>query len=470
VWRRRETYALVAGDCIAINIAWILYYMLRIQSGLFPLTRHDMGIAHQFIPMAVVYCGWFLMFSIYGLYRPWYQASHFDEFSTLFKSVTIGTLLIFIFTSILEPPEARQPVYYLIFFYWLLMIVCVEGMRAILRRVQRRLFDSGIGTRASIVVGTIDEAAELLTAIRRSRNIGLNILGFVSTDVIPTTGAPTIPYLGAAHDLRNIIEKNSVKEVLVALDSSQHRTLLDIIAQTIIANPNVRVKIMPDLYDVISGQARISQMHGVPLIDVSPRLMQPWEETTKRVIDIFVSLAILVVGFPIWLLISLLVVLTSAGPVFYKQHRIGKNGKEFQILKFRSMKNNAESAGPQWAQKNDPRVTKVGKFLRKSHLDEIPQLLNVLRGEMSLVGPRPERTFFAEQLEKEIPYYRRRLAVRPGITGWYQVQTDKYDETIDDVKQRVKYDFYYIENMSLRLDIKIIFSTAYVMLRGKGQA
>ena len=233
---------------------------------------------------------------------------------------------------------------------------------------------------------------------------------------------------------------------------------------------NARVKIKPDLYDVISGQAKISQMHGVPLIDVSPRLMQPWEETMKRLLDVIVSLMILIIGLPIWMIVSIIIIFSSPGPLFYKQQRIGKNGKVFQIIKYRSMIKDAEKSGPQWAKKNDPRVTWIGKFLRKSHLDEIPQLINVLRGEMSLVGPRPERPFFAEQLEKEIPSYRRRLAVRPGITGWYQVRTDKYDETLEDVKQRVKYDFYYIENMSLRLDLKIIFSTAYVILRGKGQA
>lgn len=471
MWRRRETYALIAGDCIAINLAWMLYYLLRVQSGLFALSRHDMmGFTYQITPMAAVYGYWFIVFMIYGLYRPWYQASHFDEFSTVFKAITAGTLILFALSTLLEPPESRQPIYYLMFFYWAFVVICVFSMRSALRMLQRRLFDAGIGTRPSIVIGTTDEAAELLKSIRESRNIGLNILGFVSCGIMPVNGELGVPYLGEAGQLGGIIEKFNVKEVVVALDSSQHQTLLDIISQMSIVNSNTRVKIKPDLYDVISGQARISQVHGVPLIDVSPRLMQPWEETMKRAIDIAVALLILIVGFPFWLILSFLIVMTSRGGLFYKQQRVGRDGKVFQIIKFRSMINDAEVAGPQWAQKNDPRVTPIGKILRRSHLDEIPQLINVLSGEMSLVGPRPERPFFANQLEKDIPYYRRRLLVRPGITGWYQVRTDKYDENIDDVKQRVKFDFYYIENMSLRLDLKIIFSTVYVMLRGKGQA
>jgi len=470
LFRRRETYALIAGDLLAINLAWVLYYLLRVQSGLFAYTRHDLTFPKMFAPMAVIYVYWLIVFLFYGLYRAWYQASHFDEFSTVVKAVTVGTLILFTASTLFDPPESRNAIMYLIFFYWAILIACVGTGRSTLRFLQRRLFESGIGARPSLIVGTVNEAAELLKAIRNSRNLGFKIYGFVASGAFPVNGELNVPVLGNTSELLKIIEKNNIKEVLVALDSSQHNVLIDIIAKAGLASTNTRVKIMPDLYDVISGQARISQVHGVPLIDVSPHLMQPWEEAMKRTIDIAVSLAILIIGLPLWLLTSFLIVVTSRGTVFYRQQRIGKNGKIFQIVKFRSMYKDAESAGPQWAQKNDPRVTPLGNFLRRTHLDEVPQLFNVLRGEMSLVGPRPERPFFVEQLEKEIPYYRRRLSVRPGITGWYQIKTDKYDENIEDVKQRVKYDFYYIENMSLRLDLKIIFSTAYVMLRGKGQA
>jgi lipopolysaccharide/colanic/teichoic acid biosynthesis glycosyltransferase len=177
---------------------------------------------------------------------------------------------------------------------------------------------------------------------------------------------------------------------------------------------------------------------------------------------------VLVIGLPVWLLIAALIRLESPGPVFYRQERLGRDAVRFNIIKFRSMSQDAEKAGPQWAGKRDPRVTRVGKVLRSLHLDEIPQMINVLDGHMSLIGPRPERPMFVEDLAKEIPLYMRRLRVRPGITGWAQVK-HKYDETIDDVRKKVQYDLFYIENMSLRMDFKIILSTFAHMMGGKGR-
>jgi exopolysaccharide biosynthesis polyprenyl glycosylphosphotransferase len=235
-------------------------------------------------------------------------------------------------------------------------------------------------------------------------------------------------------------------------------------------NVDVAVKIMPNMYDIVSGQARISSVHGVPLMDVRPGLLSPWEGVLKRSLDLVVALAILIVGLPLWALIAILIKLDSPGDVLYRQERVGRNGVPFSILKFRSMYADSErTSGPVWAEKNDPRVTRVGRLLRRSHLDEIPQFWNVLMGDMSLVGPRPERPFFVEKLTTEIPLYRRRLRVRPGITGWAQVK-HKYDESVEDVKAKVKYDLFYIENASWRFDLKILFHTLYVMLMRKGHS
>jgi exopolysaccharide biosynthesis polyprenyl glycosylphosphotransferase len=228
------------------------------------------------------------------------------------------------------------------------------------------------------------------------------------------------------------------------------------------------MKIVPDLYDIISGQARTNQIYGFPLIEIMPELMPPWERAVKRTIDIAFSLLVLVAGLPVWMLIALLIKLDSKGPVFYAQDRVGKDGSQFKMIKFRSMLHDAEKhSGPVWANKQDPRVTRTGKILRRLRLDEIPQFINVLDGDMSLVGPRPERQYFVEQFTKEIPLYSRRLKVRPGITGWAQVK-HKYDETIDDVRKKVEYDLFYIENMSLRMDFKILLNTISVVLLGKG--
>jgi exopolysaccharide biosynthesis polyprenyl glycosylphosphotransferase len=275
-----------------------------------------------------------------------------------------------------------------------------------------------------------------------------------------------IGILGTTRQLPDIIERRGIGEVLVGLDFTEHDQLLEIIRQC--NGYEVGIKIIPDLYDIVSGQARVSSIYGVPLIDVSPELLRPWEAALKRTLDVVISGVVLLVGLPLWLLVAVLIKLDSRGPVFYRQERVGRNGTVFSILKFRSMVENAEQvSGPKWAEKDDPRVTRVGWIIRKLHLDEVPQFINVLIGDMSLVGPRPERPYFVEQLAKELPLYHRRLKVRPGITGWAQVK-HHYDQSVEDVKTKLKYDLFYIENMSWRMDIKILFNTLYVMLRGKG--
>jgi len=210
-------------------------------------------------------------------------------------------------------------------------------------------------------------------------------------------------------------------------------------------------------------------MYGLPLIEVLPEPMQAWEQSLKRLFDMVVSFFVLVIGAPLWFLIGVLVRMTSKGGAIYKQERIGQGGKSFTMLKFRTMGEHAEAeTGPVWASENDPRYTALGRWLRKTRIDEIPQFWNVLKGEMSLVGPRPERPFFVDQLAKEIPLYSRRHRVKPGITGWAQVKW-KYDSDLKDVQQKVKYDLFYIENMSFRKDLQILFRTVYTALRGSGR-
>ena len=232
---------------------------------------------------------------------------------------------------------------------------------------------------------------------------------------------------------------------------------------------NISMKIIPDMYDIISGQARTNQLYGFPLIEIMPLVLQPWEIILKRILDITVSILILIISLPLWLLIAVAIKINSRGPIVFNQERVGKDENMFFMHKFRTMNQDAEKhSGPIWSQKDDPRITSVGNFLRRTRLDEIPQFINVLSGEMSLVGPRPERPFFIEKLEKEIPLYKRRLQVRPGITGWAQIKQG-YDTSIDDVRSKVKFDLYYIENMSLQMDLKILLFTFYTMIRGRGQ-
>ncbi|MDY0083125.1 MAG: sugar transferase, partial [Ignavibacteriaceae bacterium] len=329
------------------------------------------------------------------------------------------------------------------------------------------LLIKGIGRRNGLVLGFNQKASEVIDSILTAPALGIDIKAFVAVNNENIGKVyKDIKVEGAIDQLVQVIDKLSAKEIIIALEKEDHDVLVDVISKT--EGKNISLKIVPDLYEILSGQARTSQIYGMPLIDIMPELMPEWEKKLKRVIDLVVSLLILIVSSPVIFLTAIAIKIDSAGPVLFKQERLGQNGKPFYVIKFRSMIKDAEKyTGPVWSKKDDPRVTKMGRFVRKVRIDEIPQMYNVLKGEMSLVGPRPERAFFVEKLSKEIPYYRRRLKVRPGVTGWAQIK-HKYDETIDDVKIKLKYDLFYIENMSLRMDFKILLRTVYVVLFGKG--
>ncbi|MCX6162454.1 MAG: sugar transferase [Ignavibacteriae bacterium] len=259
--------------------------------------------------------------------------------------------------------------------------------------------------------------------------------------------------------------KKIKSEVLIASEQKDKNLVLTTLNYC--ADENVHVKIMPELSEIFSGMAKTKQIYGIPLIEVKSQLLSLPSRAAKRLIDIFISLFIITVLSPVMLITAFIIKLTSKGPVLYSQTRLGRHSKAFKVYKFRSMITNAEESGPTWAEKDDPRVTAFGKFMRKLRLDEMPQFFNVLMNEMSIVGPRPERPYFVEQLKKEIPYYTRRLSVKPGITGWAQVK-HTYDTSVDDVKKKLQYDFYYIENMSLSLDFKIMMNTLFVIFSMKG--
>jgi len=266
--------------------------------------------------------------------------------------------------------------------------------------------------------------------------------------------------------LEEVVRKLGIRETILAPAPNEREQVPIIISR--LANLRVGIKILPDLTDTLYGQVRTAQVRGVPLIEVFPDILSPWERSLKRFLDIIVSLCVLVIGFPFLALIALAIRLDSKGPILYVQKRVGRGGQIFTLYKFRSMVQDAEArTGPVWAGKNDPRITRVGRILRKLHLDEIPQLINVLKGDMSLVGPRPERPAFVDEFRTAIPLYERRLNVKPGITGWAQVK-HKYDESLTDVMDKLRYDLFYLENMSLALDLKIIFSTMGIVIRGRG--
>ncbi len=271
--------------------------------------------------------------------------------------------------------------------------------------------------------------------------------------------------MGDLNDIKQVIEQKNIEEVIIAIEYSEHDKIEKILDALI--DSNVSVKAIPGMYEIFTGKVRMSAIMGTPLIEVSHQLIPPWQENLKHFIDIVGSLFALIISSPLFLFLILGVKLSSRGPIFYRQERIGKNGKPFTIYKFRSMYHNAENNGPELSSKKDDRVTPFGRFMRKSRFDEIPNFLNVLKGDMSLVGPRPERQFFIDQIIARAPQYLQLLKVKPGITSWGQVKYG-YAENIDQMIRRMKYDLIYLDNMSLYVDFKILIYTMLTVLRREG--
>jgi exopolysaccharide biosynthesis polyprenyl glycosylphosphotransferase len=454
----------IAADFLTINLAWFLYYLFRVRSGV-AVSNPEPDF---WMPMIFVWLYWSVIFLLFGLYRPWHAASRTDEVATLIKAISFGCLVLFFAVFVDDAGvQTQNSSRMLILAYWGIMAGTTGTGRVLYRTVRRRLLNAGVGLRNALIVGWNAKGRDLYDRVLQHPALGYKVVGFVKLDRRKANSRyGETRLLGTCDDLPSLIESYSIKDILIALESADHDKLLNVIA--LCNGHDVSMKILPDMYDIISGQARTNQLYGFPLIEIMPEIMQPWEQSMKRLMDILVSFLVLTLSSPLWIVIAIAIKMDTRGPVVYSQERVGKDGKLFKMHKFRSMHVDAEKdSGPVWAPKNDSRVTNVGRFLRNSRLDEIPQFINVLDGDMSLVGPRPERPFFVEKLSKEIPLYHRRLKVRPGITGWAQIKQG-YDRSIEDVRSKVRYDLFYIENMSFRMDIKILLYTFYIMLMGKG--
>ena len=413
------------------------------------------------IPLIVVYIYWVIIFSFAGLYEHWFVRSRFDEFASVFKAVSFGCFILF-FLIFIDDFMNNAPIIsrFLILIYWIVMVTSVSTGRIIIRSIQRNLLQKGIGQRNTFIIGNGEKASELRNMIDRFPQLGYRILGFISPD-----GENEKNSAGRLENIQKLIKENEVTEILIALETNEKEKLIDILRYC--TEEKVNMKILPDMYEIVSGMAKTNQIYGVPLIEVMPDIMSVSGKLTKRILDVTISFFTLLFLSPVLLIVSVIIKIDSNGPVLYRQIRVGRKGKEFQMYKFRSMKATAEEYGPEWSGENDPRITRIGKVLRRTYIDEVPQMINVLKNEMSLIGPRPERPFFVEQLKKEIPYYYKRLTVKPGITGWAQIK-HKYDSSLEDVKTKIQYDFYYIENMSLKLDFKIMINTIIVIFLMKG--
>lgn len=319
----------------------------------------------------------------------------------------------------------------------------------------------------TLIIGGSDKALEILEDLNKlTQSAGHQIVGFSNINGSDYKLKEHVPFLGHFSEVNQIIKENNIEEVIIALESSDHEKLNSIITK--LSAFDLKINIVPDNFDILSGQVQMNSIFGALLIQVNKNSMPDWQKSTKRLFDVATSFLVLLILLPMYLILAILVKTSSKGPIFFKQERIGINGLPFNIIKFRTMFVNAEKDGPQLSSSHDKRITPIGKILRKTRLDEFPQFWNVITGDMSIVGPRPERQFFIDKISEKDPQYLYLHKVRPGITSWGQVKFG-YAENVDEMVQRMKYDLLYIRNMSLALDFKIMFYTVAVIIKAKGK-
>lgn len=461
-----HTIKYITLDLISASSAWLIFLYYRtvyMENGQTFFMNEE-----RIFGLLSINLLWFIFYLLSGSYSNIYRKSRLKELFQIFIITIIGVTIIF-FAVLLDDFIVSYKQYYSSF----LALFCIHfGLTSLLRflltsytarKVHKKIM--GFNT---LIIGDNEKAIQLYHDLENEQKSSGHILkGFVSVENKKQYKLEEhIPHLGDCNQIKNIIEKYQIEDVIIAIESSEHSKIENIL--NLLENIDVFIKIIPDVYDILSGTVKMNSILGTPLIEINHKLQTPSELLVKNTIDIVLSFVIIIVFSPIYLICAILVKLSSEGPIIYKQKRLGQFGKEFNIYKFRSMYTDAEKHGPQLSSKTDSRVTSWGRIMRKIRLDETPQFFNVLFGDMSFVGPRPERDFFAKQILEIAPHYKHIYKVKPGITSWGMVKYG-YAENVDEMLERLKYDVLYIENMSLLIDLKIMIHTILIILEGRGK-
>lgn len=454
-------------DVFSVLLAWVFFFLFRrieIESNVIREIQLFSPVYNFTELLFGIPFFWLFVFWLSGYYNQPFRKSRLSEFAQTFFSVFLGSLALF-FILLLDDPVVNYKDYYLSFVVlFVIYFVVVYLFRYSITRITTSQIHRRIMGFNTLIIGTGKNAKGIYEQLQSMKlSSGHIIKGFVSCDAEPVESGVTV--LGDMAHLDSIMKEHEVEEVIVALDSEDRDAVFPVINQ--LYKYDVDVRITPRLYDYIVGGVRMSSIFGTPLVSALDVRLSDCEKNFKRLFDIIFSCVVLIVLSPLFLILSILVKLTSEGPVFYKQERIGLHGKPFHIFKFRTMCVNAEAQGPQLASDNDHRITKIGHSLRKYRLDEIPQFINVLKGDMSIVGPRPERLFYEKQIEEKAPYYSLVHKVQPGITSWGMVKYG-YANDVDKMVERLQYDIIYLENISLLIDLKILIYTIRTVVSGRG--
>lgn len=450
---------LLIFDIITIVASWILAYFFRFSTGIGP----DKGIQpvqnyiNALIPVLFI---WPFIFKNMGLYRPRRLSTHFAEMFDIAKAATLAVLFVIATTFFLKEYDFSRLVF---LYFWLLSIIFLSVERWVFREILRYFRRKGYNIRHVLIVGAGDLGSKIAGKIKENPWTGLVVAGYVDDYKPLGEKIESKEVLGRLSDLEEIVKKHEIDQVFIALPTRAYKRLMYVIGR--LKDDLVNIRVVPDIYQAMTLNASIEDFEGFPLINLTDSPMYGWSVVVKRLADILFSLIAIIITAPFMLIIATVMKYASPGPIFYRQERMGLDGKTFDMLKFRSMKVDAEAqSGAVWAKENDPRRTILGTFLRKTSLDELPQFFNVLKGDMSIVGPRPERPVFIEEFRKKIPGYMLRHKMKAGITGWAQVNGWRGNTSLE---KRIECDLYYIENWSIWLDIKIMWLTIWKGLVNK---
>lgn len=454
----------IASDWIIAALTWALFYYYRktmIEGEVFhPNTTFYSGIG-------IIATLWVVFYTIQGTYIDIRRLYRLKVLSHTIFATVFGSIVLFFALLIDDEVTSYKHYYQSLLTLFLIHFSLTVFVRLILTSIQvKRIHTKKEGFR-TLLIGGSEKAVGIYREIEALQKSGGNqFVGFVNLNGIDKLLENEIPYLGHIDNLEQVIQNNHIEEVIIALETTEHERLRTIISR--INHNDIVIKVLPDMYDILSGSVKLNNIFGALLMEVNAEVMPPWQRFVKRIMDVVLSLIAILILIPVFLFLAIAVKLSSPGPILFFQDRIGINGKVFRIIKFRTMFIDAEKAGPQLSSSHDPRITPIGRFMRKLRLDEFPQFFNVIKGDMSLVGPRPERQFYIDQIAAKEPQFLELTRVRPGITSWGQVKYG-YAENVDQMIQRMKYDLLYLHNRSIALDLKIMLYTVLIIVKAKGK-